>query len=104
LNSDERSVVAAAAAAATRSRMPASDQTAHTPSHPSSGGAFPLRLNAASAPIWLATAPLFLVSLIFEPDSVRHSALLGMLPFAAVLAIAAMGQTLVVQQGGIDLS
>ncbi len=27
-----------------------------------------------------------------------------MLPFAAVLAIAAMGQTLVVQQGGIDLS
>ena len=27
-----------------------------------------------------------------------------MLPFAAVLAIAAMGQTLVIQQGGIDLS
>jgi ribose/xylose/arabinose/galactoside ABC-type transport system permease subunit len=27
-----------------------------------------------------------------------------MFPFAAVLAIAAMGQTLVIQQGGIDLS
>ena len=33
-----------------------------------------------------------------------QGALLGMLPFAAVLAIAALGQTLVVQQGGIDLS
>ena len=63
-----------------------------------------LRHTAASAPIWVATAALFLISLIFAPDSVRHSALLGMLPFAAVLAIAAMGQTLVVQQGGIDLS
>ena len=28
----------------------------------------------------------------------------GMLPFAAVLAIVALGQTLVVMQGGIDLS
>ncbi len=90
--------------------MPASDHTAESQSHPSaappapSAAPFSLRLAAASAPIWLATAALFLISLIFEPDSVRHSALLGMLPFAAVLAIAAMGQTLVVQQGGIDLS
>ncbi|HXD64873.1 MAG TPA: ABC transporter permease [Solirubrobacteraceae bacterium] len=93
--------------------MPASDQTAQSSSHPPaapptppapSAPLFSLRHTAASAPIWLATAALFLISLIFEPDSVRHSALLGMLPFAAVLAIAAMGQTLVVQQGGIDLS
>jgi len=58
----------------------------------------------AFLPILLATAALFLISLVFEPQSVRHSALLGMLPFAGVLAIAAMGQTLVIQQGGIDLS
>jgi ribose transport system permease protein len=58
----------------------------------------------ASLPILLATAGLFLISLVFELQSVRHSALLGMLPFAGVLAIAAMGQTLVIQQGGIDLS
>lgn len=58
----------------------------------------------AFLPILLATAALFLISLVFEPQSVRHSALLGMLPFAGVLAITAMGQTLVVQQGGIDLS
>lgn len=60
--------------------------------------------SAASVSIWAATAVLFLLSLLLEPDSVRHSALLGMFPFAAVLAIAAMGQTLVIQQGGIDLS
>jgi ribose transport system permease protein len=51
-----------------------------------------------------ATAALFLVSWILQPQSVSHSSLLGMLPFAGVLAIAAMGQTLVIQQGGIDLS
>src|ERR1700759_5370246 len=90
--------------------MPGSDQTAESQPHSSaappasSAAPFSRRLSAASAPISLATAALFLISLIFEPDSVRHSALLGMLPFAAVLAIAAMGQTLVVQQGGIDLS
>jgi len=61
-------------------------------------------LDSASAPIWIATGVLFLLSWVLEPSSVRHSALLGMLPFAAVLAIAAMGQTLVIQQGGIDLS
>jgi len=60
--------------------------------------------NWAAAPILIATGVLFLASWIFEPSSVRGSALLGMLPFAGLLAIAAMGQTLVIQQGGIDLS
>ena len=58
----------------------------------------------AATAIVAATALLFLVSWIVEPQSVRHSSLLGMLPFAAILAIVAVGQTLVVQQGGIDLS
>lgn len=47
---------------------------------------------------------LFLAGAIFAPSSISRGALLGMLPFASVLAIAALGQTLVVQQGGIDLS
>src|SRR6185436_3186853 len=38
------------------------------------------------------------------PTSMSKGALLGMLPFASVLAIVGVGQTLVVQQGGIDLS
>jgi ribose transport system permease protein len=57
-----------------------------------------------SSAIWIVTALLFLVSWIFQPQSVSHSSLLGMLPFAAVLAIVAVGQTLVIQQRGIDLS
>jgi len=51
-----------------------------------------------------ATVLLFAISKIVEPQSLAHSSLLGMLPFAAILAIVAVGQTLVIQQGGIDLS
>jgi ribose transport system permease protein len=54
--------------------------------------------------IWFATGILFLLSWVTTPQSVSHGSILGMLPFAAVLAIAAVGQTLVIQQGGIDLS
>lgn len=57
-----------------------------------------------SGAIWGVTALLFLVSWIAQPQSLSHSSLLGMLPFAAVLAIVAVGQTLVIQQRGIDLS
>jgi ribose transport system permease protein len=51
-----------------------------------------------------ALIALGVICAIFVPDSVSKGALLGMLPFAAVLAIISLGQTLVVQQGGIDLS
>ncbi|KQV25574.1 MULTISPECIES: ABC transporter permease [unclassified Microcella] len=47
---------------------------------------------------------LVVVSAILAPSSVSPGAVLGMLPFAAVLAIVGLGQMLVVQQGGIDLS
>jgi ribose transport system permease protein len=57
-----------------------------------------------SSAVWIATGLLFLVSWASTPQSVSHGSLLGMFPFAAVLAIAAIGQTLVIQQGGIDLS
>jgi ribose transport system permease protein len=56
------------------------------------------------ASIWLATALLFAVSPVLAPGSLSKSALLSMLPFAAVLAIASIGQTLVIQQRGFDLS
>jgi ribose transport system permease protein len=54
--------------------------------------------------IWLATALLFAVSPLIASGSVSSSALLSTLPFAAILAIAGIGQTLVVQQRGLDLS
>lgn len=51
-----------------------------------------------------ATGGLLVVSELVAPSSLSHGTLLTMLPFAAALAIAALGQTLVVMQGGIDLS
>ena len=47
---------------------------------------------------------LVLAGALFAPSSISRGALHGMLPYAAVLAVAGLGQTLVVQQGGIDLS
>jgi ribose transport system permease protein len=69
----------------------------------------PRRENTARASrglitIVCATVLLFLVSLVVQPDSLSRSSIQGMLPFAAVLAVIALGQTLVIQQGGIDLS
>src|SRR3954454_8795276 len=52
----------------------------------------------------VATGGLFLVSIVFASSSVTRGTLLTMLPFAAALAVAGLGQTLVVMQGGIDLS
>jgi ribose transport system permease protein len=54
--------------------------------------------------VWWATAALFAASPLIAPGSLASSSLLSMLPFAAVLAIATLGQTLVVQQRGLDLS
>jgi len=57
-----------------------------------------------SVGIWVATGLLFAVSAVFQPGSLGASALAALWPFAAVLMLAAVGQTLVVQQRGIDLS
>ena len=54
--------------------------------------------------IWPATVLLFLVSPLIAPGSVGIGALQGTLPFAAILAITGIGQTLVIQQRGLDLS
>ena len=47
---------------------------------------------------------LYVASAFLAPTSVSRVAQMGMLPFAAALAIVGLGQTLVIQQGGIDLS
>ncbi len=52
----------------------------------------------------LSTIVLILVCLVFAPSSMSLGALKGSLPFAAVIAIVGLGQLLVVQQGGFDLS
>jgi ribose transport system permease protein len=52
----------------------------------------------------LSTVVLLIVCLIFAPSSLSWGALSGSLPFAAIIAIVGLGQLLVVQQGGFDLS
>src|SRR5918912_1294495 len=54
--------------------------------------------------VLVATVLLFAVSALAAPSSTSPTALRGMLPIAAVLAVAGLGQMLVIQQGGIDLS
>jgi ribose transport system permease protein len=61
-------------------------------------------LSRGLATVVVATGGLFLASLVFASSSVTRGTLLTMLPFASALAIASLGQTLVVMQGGIDLS
>jgi ribose transport system permease protein len=64
--------------------------------------------NAAVAarflPVWLATVALVVIAAIAAPDALGHTSWSYILPNATVLAIASLGQMLVVMQGGIDLS
>jgi ribose transport system permease protein len=57
-----------------------------------------------TAGIAAATLVLFVFGGLIAPQSLGTGAMSGMLPFAAILALISLGQTLVIQQGGIDLS
>ncbi len=61
-------------------------------------------LSRGLATVVAATGLLFLLSETVASSSVTRGTLLTMFPFASALAIAGLGQTLVVMQGGIDLS
>jgi ribose transport system permease protein len=63
-----------------------------------------LRRGGSFGAIWVVAALLFAASPLIASGSLSESSLNAMLPFAGVLAIAAIGQTLVIQQGGLDLS
>jgi ribose transport system permease protein len=54
--------------------------------------------------IWSVLLTLVVLCAIFEPATLKGNAVLAMLPFASILAIAAIGQCLTIQQGGIDFS
>jgi len=68
------------------------------------GAAWRRLLSGSWVGIVIATIALFVLSPAIAPGSLGSAPLLSMLPFAAVLAMAAAGQTLVVQQRGLDLS
>jgi ribose transport system permease protein len=55
-------------------------------------------------PVWLATGVLLVVCLLIAPDTLSSNSLTsGVLPFMTFLAVAALGQMLVIMTGGIDL-
>lgn len=56
------------------------------------------------AAIWVALALLLLACAVFLPRSVAPGTLMSIIPFAAFLTIAAMGQAIVIMGRGIDLS
>lgn len=57
-----------------------------------------------AAKAFIATALLILFGGLVAPSTVSATAIMTMLPFAAILAVASIGQHLVVQQRGLDLS
>jgi len=78
----------------------AAQATAATPRRDKAGGRpVPLALRAAGA--FLA---LLVLAWIVEPVSVSYTALAAMLPYMAILGVAAIGQHLVILQRGLDIS
>jgi ribose transport system permease protein len=68
----------------------------------------PLAANAVVAarflPIWIATGVLAVVAAIIAPDALQSTSWAFVLPYMTILAVAALGQMLVVMHAGIDLS
>jgi len=64
----------------------------------------PIPLARNFVTVVFSTLVLLIVCIVFAPSSVSWGALSGSLPFAAIIAIVGLGQLLVVQQGGFDLS
>jgi ribose transport system permease protein len=59
---------------------------------------------ARFVPIWLATGVLMLVAAIIAPRTLQNTSWAYILPYMTVLAVAALGQMLVIMHAGIDLS
>lgn len=63
-----------------------------------------LLLTSRFLPVWLATAALFVVAALVAPEALQSTSWAFVLPYMTVLAVAALGQMLVIMQAGIDLS
>jgi ribose transport system permease protein len=55
-------------------------------------------------PVWIATAALAIVSAVIAPDALQSTSWAFVLPYMTILAVAALGQMLVIMHAGIDLS
>src|ERR1041385_2530843 len=55
-------------------------------------------------PVWLATGALVVVAAIIAPHAIENTSWAYVLPYMTILAVAAVGQMLVIMHAGIDLS
>jgi ribose transport system permease protein len=55
-------------------------------------------------PVWIATGALAIVAAIIAPEALQSTSWAFVLPYMTILALAALGQMLVVMHAGIDLS
>ena len=64
-----------------------------------------LLVGSGFVPVWLAMGVLVIIAQLAAPETLSANSLAsGVLPFTAFLALAALGQMLVIMTGGIDLS
>ncbi|TCM50732.1 monosaccharide ABC transporter membrane protein (CUT2 family) [Rhizobium sp. PP-F2F-G48] len=75
-----------------------------SPTTPGRDGMFSMPLARSFVTVVFSTLLLLVLCLILAPSSVSWGALSGSIPFAAIIAIVGLGQLLVVQHGGFDLS
>jgi ribose transport system permease protein len=61
-------------------------------------------VGARFVPVWIATAALLLIASLIAPAALQSTSWAFVLPYMTVLAIAALGQMLVIMHAGIDLS
>ena len=59
---------------------------------------------ARFVPVWIATGVLLIVAAIIAPRAIQNTSWAFVLPYMTVLAVAALGQMLVIMHAGIDLS
>ena len=61
-------------------------------------------VGARFLPVWIATVALLAVAAVIAPAALRSTSWAFVLPYMTILAVAALGQMLVIMQAGIDLS
>jgi ribose transport system permease protein len=78
--------------------------SALTPTRPGAAAVASAVVAARFLPIWIATGVLAVVSAIIAPEALQSTSWAFVLPYMTILAVAALGQMLVIMQAGIDLS
>lgn len=61
-------------------------------------------IGARFLPVWIATGALLVIAAFIAPEALQSTSWSFVLPYMTILALAALGQMLVIMHAGIDLS